>query len=267
MRTPHPVKHLRSSRAARNAARATLAGAIALSAPSCAPEDHITHRDPVAAIVIPPGSPPVSVAGNFVGQLDGTSYPTLIAIHALEPDATGEREITVYICDSQVEGNIWWFRERVTGNDFSLVSLSGEATLNVRLTPGSAVGSLHSDLPRPLTFRVHRARPGEGIYTATIASNGKLTGGGWVGQGLVEGQYPGVGAEAIGTVQITLILPDGRRLNFSEPSWQPSAPGDYRAVIARIGPNLGVLGTSFLTTAVRPERTSSSDIIGLNVTK
>ena len=210
-----------------------------------------------------------AVSGSFVGEAQrttGITDHTLVAVYAAQPDGAGARQVTVYACDSKERGTIIWFVGRVTGNDFTLTSANGEATVTGRLTRDGVTGTV-TDAAVTFGFALRPAKAGEGIYTVTVASTGEQQGVPLDGGGArLEGRFPALGDAAVGAmVPITEILPDNSRQSFTEPSRNATGPGTFRAITIIVNGHFGVRGAAFATTTTRALLIGSARIIGLNM--
>jgi hypothetical protein len=209
---------------------------------------------------------PLVVSGSFVGVAQGTAAVTLVGVHADAPDGAGTRKVTVYACDSKERGTIIWFVGQVTGNDFTLPSANGEATVTGRLTPSGVEGTVQ-DAAVTFQFTTRPARPGEAIYTVTVAGTGEQQGVPLeAGGARLEGQFPALGAGALGAmVTVTVVRSDGTRQTFTEPSRNATEAGTFRAVTIIENGKFGVRGAAFSTTTTRAGLTGTANIIGLNM--
>ena len=210
--------------------------------------------------------PDDAVSGSFVGQAQGTTDLTLVAVYAAQPDGSGTRQVTVYACDSKERGTIIWFVGQVTGNDFTLTSANGEATVTGRMTRDGVTGTV-TDAAVTFQFALRPAKAGEGIYTVTVASTGEQQGVPLDGDGArLEGRFPALGDAAVGAmVPITVILPDNSRQSFTEPSRNATGPGTFRAITIIVNSHFGVRGAAFATTTTRALLIGPARIIGLNM--
>jgi hypothetical protein len=210
-------------------------------------------------------SPAGNVSGSFVGLAEGTAVTTLVTVDAGQPDTSGMRTVTVYACDSKEQGTIIWFVGRVSGNDFTVASSNGEATVTGRLSQDGVTGKVQ-DATVTFPYSLRRANPGEGIYTVTVASNGDMQGVSLDGRTRLEGHYPSLGAAGLGAlVTTTMIHPDSSRQSFTEPSREATGEGTFRANVIIDGAHLGVRGANFPTTTTRSQLIGSSKIIGLDM--
>jgi hypothetical protein len=117
---------------------------------------------------------PSTVSGEFVGAIPnadpnspaGAAANELVAVVVNDPGPTGPRAIRAYVCDSDSspEGDAEWFKGRITGNTFSLVSASGNASITGQLTEAAASGTVTLSDGRSLNFRAVAARAGGGLY-------------------------------------------------------------------------------------------------------
>jgi hypothetical protein len=210
-------------------------------------------------------APASTITGTFVGLAQGTTVPTLVTVDVGQPDSTGTRKVTVYACDSKELGTIIWFVGQVSGNDFTLASSNGEATVTGQLSETGVTGAVQ-DAAVTFQYSLRRANPGEGIYTVTVASNGDMYGLSLDGRTRLEGKYPALDSAGIGAmVTTTVIHPDSSRQSFTEPSHEATGEGTFRANVIIQGGHFGVRGANFATTTKRTQLVGSSRIIGLDL--
>jgi hypothetical protein len=145
---------------------------------------------------------PKVVDGTFVGKVAGTK--ALVAVVAA-PAAKGNsrRDVTVFACDAK--SICEWLSGSVTGNSFT--AADGEVKATGKLSDKAATGTIR--LPgRSAKFTTSAAAATSGLYTLTVAPNGKLTGSSAAGVGLTgKSTLPSPGRGR-------LKLADGTRLKF-----------------------------------------------------
>jgi hypothetical protein len=210
-------------------------------------------------------APATAITGTFVGLAQGTTVPTLVTVDVGQTDSTGSRRVTVYACDSKELGTIIWFVGQVSGNDFTIASSNGEATVTGQLSESGVTGKVE-DAAVTFQFSLRRAIPGEGIYTVTVASNGDMYGLSLDGRTRLEGKYPALDSAGIGAmITTTVVLPDSSRQSFTEPSHEATGEGTFRANAIISGGHFGVRGANFATTTKRSQLTGPTRIIGLDL--
>jgi hypothetical protein len=172
----------------------------------------------------------------------------------------------VYACDSQERGTIIWFVGQVTGNEFTLSSSNGEATVTGRMTRDGVTGTVN-DAAVQFPFTLRRANEGEGIYTVTVATTGDQQGVPLSGTGArLEGRFPALGTAALGAmVTTTVVKSDGTRQTFTETSRSGTGPGTFRAITVIDNGHFGVRGATFTVTTKRSSLVGTSSIIGLDL--
>jgi hypothetical protein len=231
--------------------RALGAAALILSAPVGCSDD----TAPAAA----------AVSGSFVGIVPGATTATLVSLYAAPPDGSGARQVTVYACDSRERGTIIWFVGQVTGNDFTLTSSNGEATVTGTLSAGGVTGTV-SDAAVTFPFSLRPARAGEGIYTVTVAATGEYQGVSLApGGARLEGRFSALGAAAVRAMVTVTVIADNSRQTTSEPSRNATEPGTFRAITIFDGGHFGVRGATFATTTTRSRLVGVGALIGLDL--
>lgn len=122
------------------------------------------------------------------------------------PQPDGSRLVRSYISDSEPDpaGDLQWFAEKVTGNQFSITSkMQDKATMTGTIADDGVSGEL--TLPDGVARRYFAAPSGEGagIYTVTVAQDRRHTGTSEQGAKL-DLKFQD------GTVMGTLTSPDGK---------------------------------------------------------
>jgi hypothetical protein len=144
-----------------------------------------------------------TVVGNFVGE--APSVEGLIAIRAEAPGPSGERKVTVYVCNAEKAPDALgaWFAGTSSSDSFNLSSsaptLEGqEAEVTGTLTQEEASGTVTFSAgfsEQQFDFTIPLARFPASVYEATLKPSGTFAGKDTFGSAArVEGKYSGFAA-------------------------------------------------------------------------
>lgn len=86
------------------------------------------------------------------------------------------REVKVYVCDGEPQGDAEWFAGQTTSNMLDLTSVSGKARLQAQLTEKEVAGTITLTDGSSHRFSALAARNGAGLYEVTIGPNGQRSG-------------------------------------------------------------------------------------------
>ena len=178
-----------------------------------------------------------TVVGTFVGE--APRVEAFVAVNAEAPDASGEREVTVYACNAK-EGpealGVWFVG--TAGDSFDLTSSSPtlegqQAEVTGTLSQEEASGTISFSAgfsEQRLDFAVPLARFPAGVYEATLKPSGAFAGNDLFGSGAgIEGEYSGF---ATGDKIVKrFVLSDGSsRKDVVRQSGAPVSPGLFRVI-------------------------------------
>lgn len=144
------------------------------------------------------------VEGTFVGKARGGAFVAVVAGPVAKDKQ--RRDATVFVCDAKKVCE--WLSGTASGNDFTAVSEDDDAKGRGTLGAKSARGSIQLG-GETIAFVASPAAATSGVYTLTVARNGRLTGASAAGVGLTGRSTlpePGPGS---------LKLADGTRIRFS----------------------------------------------------
>jgi hypothetical protein len=130
------------------------------------PSDNILALDLAAS--------PVPTPGVYYGRVAMTTDKLAFDINVVN----GQRLLRAYVSDAEPEpeGDIQWFTSPITGDSFTVTSVSRDATINGTITADGVSGML--TLPNQPARRYFAGPAGEGagIYDVTVAADRTHTG-------------------------------------------------------------------------------------------
>ena len=154
------------------------------------------------------------ISGEFIGRVSNSEH-LLVAVFVGEPDGSGQREVRAYVCDGFTIGIVEWFPGSVEGNEVTLDSVDGDASIQIELLKGLATGIVTLPSGEMREFEAAPSSDGGGLYEELVISpDGTVSGtsdGGAVLEGFINAE---VLVNADGLFSGSVTLPGGEEIQF-----------------------------------------------------